>query len=99
MGTARCQLLRFLGDEAICHVIMDEFDLPQVAFSAKKLAGIEINSKFLWNLNKDKILPYNPSLDELSSEEKQELERLYANFIENHKKDGGVWEEYTGPGK
>ena len=40
-----------------------------------------------------------PPSNEMSPEQDKEFERLWEAFQKNREKDGGVWPEYTGPGK
>ena len=40
-----------------------------------------------------------PFSNEMTEAEKQKIDELYAEFLKGRQEDGGVWPEYTGPGK
>jgi hypothetical protein len=104
---ARCQLIRYDGEEAECVVFLEGFELPRVSFPAWLLRqkGIGIGEWFLWivrdqaNIGPADIASDSHRPDEMTAAERAELERLYEEFQRGLAEDGGKWPVYTGPGK
>jgi hypothetical protein len=104
---ARCRVIAISGAEAECAVFVDGFELPRVSFPAWVLRqkGLRVGGRFIWIMRDDSIIrpgdidPDVRQSDEMTTAERSELDRLYAEFQRGLQEDGGNWPVYTGPGE
>lgn len=104
---ARCRVVRFEGEEAICEVHIDGFELPKVSFPSRviKQKNLEVDGRFHWIMRDgSKIRTADidvdvPQSDEFTEKENAGLDDLYKEFQKALQEDGGEWPEFTGPGR
>jgi hypothetical protein len=105
-GIALCRVVKFEGEVAECSVQIDGYEVPRVGFPAWVLRrkGLEVGGRFHWIMRDSQhVRPGDidtdvPQSDELSPEEKAELDRLYEEFNRDLAAGGGDWPVYTGDG-
>jgi hypothetical protein len=106
-NVARCWVVSLDGDEAVCAVFLEGYELPRVSFPAGVLRqkGLAVGCRFHWIMRDgSRICPADidpdvPQTDEMTAAERAELDRLYEEFKRRLAEDGGEWPEYTGPGE
>jgi len=99
-GEAVCRVVEFDGDEAVCRILLDGYELPRVAMPAGVLRahGLSVGGRFSWAVRtpvgRDDINPLPAEPDEsdepsLTADELAESERLNA---ESEKWQHEAWE-------
>jgi len=104
---ARCQVVKFDGNEAECKVFVDGYELPRVGFPTDilRLRGLDAGSRFIWimrdssQIRPDDIDPGIPQVDGSNEHDEAKLEEVYQEHQRGVAEDGGEWPVYTGPGK
>lgn len=103
---ARCRLVKYSGDVAECVVLLDGIELPNVGFPASVLhqKGVELGGRFHWIMrdgSRIRVADIDvnvPQTDEMTADERKNLDRLYDEFKKGRAEDGGIWPEFSGPG-
>jgi hypothetical protein len=104
---ARCRVVAFEGDEAVCIVFMDGYEIPRVGFPARvlKAKGLDVGGRFIWTMRDSaRVFASDidtdvPQTDDMGAADKAELEEMYEKFQRRRTEDGGEWPEYVGPGQ
>lgn len=104
---AVCTLLGYDGDTAECEMsvagyVVPRAGLPRWVLDAKR---VTVGDRFHWVMrDANYVRPDDIDTDieagppGLTAAERRELEQLHADMLRERQRDGGVWEEYTGPG-
>ena len=95
------------GADAVCAMIAGGHEIPRVSFPACILRKkrLQVGSRFNWLVRDPRFVLLSdvdtnvPQSDELTPEEKAELDRLYQEYTNDLAKNGGAWPEFTGDGE
>ncbi len=93
---AICKFNELDGDQAVCLVYVDSYELPRVGFPFEKIqsSGIKQGDWFYWE-GDDKFVPNAPDPGIVSPEDEEKLKQLF-EWHQNQPQE--TWEEYTGNG-